>query len=191
MQWMHSFRAHANTMGHPGGSTTRAVWNTLWKLQIPRKVHIFCWRALQGVIPLRAILTNMHIGFNGACPICHQGPEDIRHLMFLCSNARHLWTKLGITNIIDQAIQVDRSGSAILEFILSLPDQQLEMHPIINFKQVIAVGGWYLWWICRKVTHNESIPPPWRWALSVLSISSNNQGATSLVRNSPEAKWCK
>ena len=109
--------------------------------------------------------------------------------MFLCSNARHLWTKLGITNIIDQAIQVDRSGSAILEFILSLPDQQLEMHPILNFKQLIAVGGWYLWWIRRKVTHNESIPPPWRWALSVLSISSNHHRATMLVRYSTEAKF--
>lgn len=64
-----------------------------------------------------------------------------------------------MTHIIDQAIQVDRSGSVVLEFILSLQDHQLAVHPELNFKQVIIVGGWYLWWIRRQVTHNETIPP--------------------------------
>lgn len=143
----HTFRGHANMMGRPSGSTPLTVWSTLWKLQCPRKVQIFGWRILRGIIPLRAILTNRHVGSNGACPICHQGAEDIRHLLFLCTNA---WSHLGLTHIIDQAIHVDRSGSAIFEYILSLPDQQVAMHPSLNFKQVIAVGGWYLWWIRDK-----------------------------------------
>jgi hypothetical protein len=88
MQWLHRFRGHATMEGHPGGSTPLAVWKTLWKLQVPRKVQIFGWRILRGIIPLRAILANRHIGSNGACPICNQGAEDIRHLLFRCTNAK-------------------------------------------------------------------------------------------------------
>ena len=114
MQWMHRFRGHATMEGHPGVSTPLVVWKTLWKLQVPRKVQIFGWRILRGIIPLRAILANRHIGSNGACPTCNQGVEDIRHLLFLCTNAKELWRRLGVTHIIDRAIHVDRSGSAIL-----------------------------------------------------------------------------
>ena len=71
LQWMHIFRAHATRMETPGGSTPLAVWSTLWKLPVPRKVQVFGWRLLRGIIPLRAILTNRHVGSNGACPICH------------------------------------------------------------------------------------------------------------------------
>ena len=96
-----------------------------------------------------------------------------------------------MTHIIDQAIQVDRSGSAIFEFILTLLDQQLALHQDMNFKQDIIVGGWYLWWIRRRVAHNEAFPPAWKWPLSVLSISSNHQRAWAMTRNINEAKWSK
>ena len=182
MQWMHSFRVHATVVGHARGSTPLAVWKTLWKLRVPRKVHIFGWRILRGIILLGAILIERHIGSNGACPICNQGSEDIRHLLFQCTSATELWRRLGVTHIIDQALQVDRSGSVILEFILSLQDQQLAVHLELNFKQVIIVGGWYLWWIWRRVTHNEAIPSAWKWPLSVLSISSNHQRASAMTQ---------
>lgn len=142
-------------------------------------------------MPLRAILTNRHIGSNGACPVCKQGAEDIRHLLFLCTSARDLWASLGLTQLINQALAVDRSGSAIFEFIFSLPDQQLAVHKELNFKQAIAVGGWYLWWLRRRVTHNESIPPMCRWPFSVLSVASNYQRVADHTRIRAEPNWCK
>jgi hypothetical protein len=38
------------------------------------------------------------------------------HLLFQCNVARDVWAALGIQNIIDDAISVDLSGSAVLEF---------------------------------------------------------------------------
>lgn len=70
---LHSFRLHANVMECLGGFSSPAVWSTLWKLKIPRKVHFFVWMILHGIIPLKSTLTNRHIGNDGACSICHQG----------------------------------------------------------------------------------------------------------------------
>lgn len=134
MQWIQSYRAHANMMGRPGDSTPLTVWSTLWKLHVLRKVQIFCWRALRGILPLKAILTNRHVGSNGACLICNQGAEDVKHLLFQCSHAKELWRRLGITDHIELALPVDRSGSVVLEHLFSLADEQVRVHPVLNIK---------------------------------------------------------
>lgn len=84
IEWMHKYRAHANTLASPGGSATPAVWSMLWKLTVPSKISIFCWRLLHAILPLKGILANRHVGLIGSCPICHQHTEDIRHLFFQC-----------------------------------------------------------------------------------------------------------
>jgi hypothetical protein len=35
-------------------------------------------------------MANCHIRTSGECPICHEGPEDIGHLLFQCRDARDL-----------------------------------------------------------------------------------------------------
>jgi hypothetical protein len=62
-------------------------------------------------------MANRHAGTSSECPICHQGPEDILHLLFQCSAPREIWMALGIHEMIDEAMMVDRSGSAVLEEI--------------------------------------------------------------------------
>jgi hypothetical protein len=39
------------------------VWNKLWKLQVLRKIKIFGWRALKGLLPCCAILARMEDTF--------------------------------------------------------------------------------------------------------------------------------
>ena len=36
--------------------------------------------------------------------------------------------------------------------------------------EVIATTCWYLWWIRRRATHNESVPPPTHWMMSILPL---------------------
>lgn len=92
---------------------------------------------------------------------------------------------------IDQTLPMDRPGSAICEHVLSLRNEQLHIHPKLNFKQIIAIWGWYLWWIRRCITHDESVPPRWRWYLSVISVASNHEDASTQPSRTPEAKWSK
>jgi hypothetical protein len=43
----------------------------------------------------RAILANRHIGESGGCPVCPNGAEDIKHIMFTCDRAKEVWKELG------------------------------------------------------------------------------------------------
>lgn len=126
IQWTH-ISGTCNGVREPGGSTTLAVWSSLWKIQVPRKVQIFGRRALDGIIPLKSILTNRHIGIDGVCPSCHQGEEDLKHLLFRCNLANELWNRLGVMDIIDDAVVIDRPGYVILEHLLLLPESQLHI----------------------------------------------------------------
>jgi hypothetical protein len=82
--------------------------------KIPGKVKIFTWRALHGILPLKSILANRHIGTSGECPICHGGAEDISHLLFQCETTKNLWHCLGLHEIIEESSVIDRSGSVVL-----------------------------------------------------------------------------
>jgi hypothetical protein len=105
MQWRHQFGTRQFVL--PGSSANNPVWKILWKLQIPSKIKIFIWRAIHGIIPLKCILANRHIGNSSECPICKQGPEDIQHLLFLCPATQDLWTQLGLQDVINGATLED------------------------------------------------------------------------------------
>jgi hypothetical protein len=69
---------------------TKPVWAKLWKLKVSAKIKIFYWRTLYGLIPLKSVLVNQHIGTSGQCPLCTLDAEDVSHLLFQCSAARDL-----------------------------------------------------------------------------------------------------
>jgi hypothetical protein len=91
-------------------------------MKIPSKSKIFLWRALHGILPLKCILANPHVGTEGGCPICNSGLEDVLHLLFKCPVAMELWALLGLSEVIQEGIQTDLSGSAVLEFFLTRQD---------------------------------------------------------------------
>ena len=102
-----------------------------------------------------------------------------------------MWTRLGILEIINEAKRVDRSGSIILEHILVGPPRQVPAKPNLEVKQIIAVGGWYLWWIRRRYTHNGNPPPAFKWPISVLAISNNFDQANAKRTGSVQERWEK
>jgi ribonuclease HI len=173
LQWKHQFGPSAGQLALPGGSATNPVWKIIWKLKVPAKVKIFIWRSLHGIIPVKCVLVNRHIGTSGECPICHQGAEDIRHLLFTCSTAADLWAILGIKDLIDDATLMDRAGSGILEYLFRSPIISFPGMQVVNLKEMVAVACWYLWWIRRRRTHNEDVPPLSKCKLSILAITAN------------------
>jgi hypothetical protein len=45
--------------------------------------------------------------------------EDIKHLMFACSRAKEIWDYLGFSNPLDSVTGIDRSGSVLVEEIIT------------------------------------------------------------------------
>lgn len=114
----------------------------------------------------------------------------MRHLLFQCDLAKRLWIDPGLTNRIYRAVQVDRSGSAILEYLLLESDDPLTLMPSLNCKEVIATGCWYIWWLRRQHTHHDSCPPPFRWPDSILAIVGNYLKSARRTETS-EHKWTR
>lgn len=83
------------------------------------KIKIFGWRVLHAIIPGKGVLANRHIGNLGGCPICSACCEDIKYLLFTCERAKLVWRELGIWNLIEYALEIDRSGSVILEELIT------------------------------------------------------------------------
>lgn len=152
-EWNHEFR---NTNHLVGPAAPNIVWSILWKLRIPGKIKIFCWRALHGILPLKSILTNRHVGSADHCPmICSQGPEDVMHLLFGCARAKELWRLLGLSQIISEATTEDRFGSIVLEHLLRLPESSMPKMISVELKEGISTTCWYLWWMRRQQTHHS------------------------------------
>jgi hypothetical protein len=64
----------------------------------------------------------MHIATNIGCPICSSGCEDVMHTLFTCLHAKQVWEKLRISEVINEATALDRTGAITiaLEHILSV-----------------------------------------------------------------------
>jgi hypothetical protein len=91
-----------------------------------------CWYALHGILPLKSILVNRHIGTSGQCPVCNLWPEDVLHMLFQCQPASELWKSLGLDTIIADAMQSERSGSVVLEELLR--SNPYDAHRYSSFK---------------------------------------------------------
>jgi ribonuclease HI len=191
LQWKFQFGATTNQLALPGSSALNPVWKILWRLRIPSKIKIFAWRALHGILPLKCILANRHIGTSAACPICSAGPEDIMHLLFTCPMAKELWNAIGIYSVIEEALGQDRSGSATLEILLRQDSVNLAGFSDIGQKEVIVISCWYLWWLRRRRTNNETVPPMLKCKLSILTMVANAAKITKPRPEESEIRWSR
>jgi hypothetical protein len=196
-QWRHQFGASAGQLALPRGSTTNPVWKTIWKLKVASKVKKFVCRALHGILPLKSILINRHIGDSGECPICHLYAEDILHLLLKCEPTRAIWESIGLSNFITDAMVTVRSGSGVLEYIFCLPDNLPSGFSVVELKELVAVTCWYLWWIRCRRTHGDSAPAIYRCKLSILAVSANAakvskpSSGEAVQWSMPDSRWLK
>jgi hypothetical protein len=94
------------------------VWDILWKLKVLAKIIFFGWKTLHGMVPSIRILANHHVKVSPQCQIYKLGVKDNRHLMFTCRRAKQVWRRLGLEEIVDHALSLDRSGSIVFEELL-------------------------------------------------------------------------
>jgi ribonuclease HI len=192
VEWKSQFgsRRGPNT-GQGSPSSSNPVWKNLWKMKVPSKVKIFCWNALHGSLPLKSILVNRHVGTSGQCPVCFQGAEDVKHLLFTCPAAVEVWSELNLLQVISDVLPEDRSGSSILEILLRRPEQSMDSLPQITVRELVAVACWYIWWIRRRRTHDDPVPPVKYRATSILGLTANFIKSLSHAAASSGAKWMR
>jgi hypothetical protein len=129
-----------------GSAKINDVWGKLWRLKIPAKIKIFCWKAIHGTLPCRAILVDRHIKLPAQCPVCAQGAEDMRHALFTCDRVAAVWKALGLDKVIEEALAYDRSGSVSLEYLIGMEKKKSPVLGQSDLQTMITVASWYIWW---------------------------------------------
>ncbi|KAG6626752.1 hypothetical protein CIPAW_15G073500 [Carya illinoinensis] len=81
----HPFGQPSNNGGGDG------QWRKIWHLQVPGKVKLFIWRALNDIIPTKGILARKQIVNEGSCPVCTKEVETVLHVLWSCPAATDVW----------------------------------------------------------------------------------------------------
>jgi hypothetical protein len=173
VEWRHQFNGVTCRSLISGTSLNNPTWRILWKLAVPAKVKIHSWRIMHGIIPLKAILFRRHIGTSDLCPICNLEAEDIMHMLFKCQRAAQIWEGLGIMDVIDRATSDGRSGSQALELILKSSQVDVSGYNGLKIQELVAVGCWYIWWLRRRQSHGDHVPPIRHCINSIRAITAN------------------
>lgn len=149
------------------------VWQQVWKLQVPAKVKIFCWRVLHGTIPCNGILANRHIQTSSLCPVCKVHCEDIKHASFLCAIVTEIWENLGVFNTIATACGYDNTGPGALEAIIRGHVSGSTHILGVGLKELVATACWYTWWERRRIVRGEPVQNTAHSAQGIAAIVLN------------------
>ena len=119
MEWESTFGVSLQRSDGTGSSGLNTIWRDLRKCAVPAKVKFFTWKCLHGILPCYDVLVNRHIMNNSTCPVCKRYCEDIKHVIFQCEEAKGIWQKIGLIEVVTEACQIDRSGSAVLDYLMA------------------------------------------------------------------------
>jgi ribonuclease HI len=61
----------------------------------------------------------------------------------------------------------------------------------VGLKETVAITCWYLWWLRRRRTHNEAVPPINRCKMSILTMAANQANSFKPEGASSEIKWTR
>ena len=73
-------------------SSDGKIFKTIWKLKIPPRAVVFCWRFIKNRLPTRDNLLRRNVGIQEVnCPLCGCVQEEVGHLFFNCKIIKGLW----------------------------------------------------------------------------------------------------
>ncbi|XP_048494745.1 uncharacterized protein LOC125494904 [Beta vulgaris subsp. vulgaris] len=88
--------AYVFLLGLRGGPQSncshRRFWSKLWASDLRPKWKIFIWRLLQNSLAVNCNLAKRNIPISVNCSICHQFPEDEKHLFRDCDTSSRIWS---------------------------------------------------------------------------------------------------
>ncbi|PRQ51455.1 putative ribonuclease H-like domain, reverse transcriptase zinc-binding domain-containing protein [Rosa chinensis] len=82
-------------------------WYFIWKLPIPPKLKTFMWMLCQGRILTNVERVKRRLASDPSCPICHEHPETLIHMLRDCPSAKNVWNGVVCLDTIARSMQLD------------------------------------------------------------------------------------
>lgn len=122
----------------------RTMWQQLWKVRCPGKIHHFLWRLAHNSHPLLRNVERIGVELDTGCVVCHRLQEDGGHLFFRCKEVRKMWRACGLEET-RQKLLPCHSPRQVLIRILSLPDEE----------KLNTICLLWLWWTERNKANHQ------------------------------------
>lgn len=72
----------ASKLSEAGSSSDRLLWKRLWRVNVPPKIRIFWWRAVNNFLPTKLELHRRHVEQEAFCETCGAEGETLFHVVF-------------------------------------------------------------------------------------------------------------
>jgi hypothetical protein len=126
------------------------MWQVIWKLNCPRVVHLFLWKACNNILPTKENLAKRAVTSDDKCPICKSETETVGHSLWSCPAAKDVWMECPVR--IQKSPGDEDDFSAIFERLMErLSAEELRM--------MIFVAR-QIWFRRNDVVFNEEFRPP-------------------------------
>jgi hypothetical protein len=73
--------------------TANPFWKLLWKLNVPRVVHLFLWRGCNNIVPTKENLYHRKVVSEPFCPQCGVEVETSGHFLWRCAMSTAVWAE--------------------------------------------------------------------------------------------------
>ncbi|KAL6226980.1 hypothetical protein ACLB2K_000939 [Fragaria x ananassa] len=92
---------HASTSSTIVGGQLARYLSALWRLQMPTKVKVFCWRLLRDAIPTRMALVKRYVQVQEfECLLCGVEAETDVHLFKECTVVKEFWRNSSLKEVL-------------------------------------------------------------------------------------------
>ena len=72
---------------------TKSLWQAVWKIKVPPKAKICCWRIINDILSNKINLAKKEVHSNLLCLFCRKHVESSIHLMWKCILSKEIWAK--------------------------------------------------------------------------------------------------
>eukprot|EP00268_Persea_americana_P022048 TRINITY_DN21936_c1_g1_i2.p1 TRINITY_DN21936_c1_g1~~TRINITY_DN21936_c1_g1_i2.p1 ORF type:complete len:281 (+),score=5.88 TRINITY_DN21936_c1_g1_i2:337-1179(+) len=181
----------------------------LWKLPIPPKLRLFCWRLLHDKLPKR--LAKWDPAISSCCLICRGGAESLEHLFVSCSFAIMVWSliptsvsrpnaekSIGYWSWHEGSTDHRRLGITLMWYLWKTRNnyifQYIPVHPVrVKEQTILALFDWNLSHVhagpssASALSTDWWLAPPPRWYKlnfdAAFNADTRKAGVGGLVRD--------
>ncbi|KAF5443558.1 hypothetical protein F2P56_036105, partial [Juglans regia] len=159
----------------------RLMWKKIWKMNVPRKIKTFAWRACRNILPTLQNLRTRKVDVEGGCCFCGERDEDVLHALLFCPQLREMWRQLGPIGFKFQ------HGKSLLD----------------NVKGVISSGSgsdftimivicWGMWFRRNKMQMERELITPFAAANMALSLYKSFSAfkGFNVTEGKNHFRWC-
>ena len=134
----------ASSSSDPDGS--RPAWKKLWKLPVPRKVHIFAWKLIQDGLATKHNKKKRTIIKEAVCDLCGKDVETEHHAVIRCNHAASLREAMREIWDLPAESTLAFNGPEWLIMLIDREDAEVAAQLVLVL--------WRSWFVRNELTHN-------------------------------------